>query len=99
MIMNEHKLYFTLSVATLAPRCAQHSAGESLRRLQRDSSLPHLHCTTPALAGGASVGRSHRHGVLRENDIVFLMLGTPIWFIGRTSGQTQARAIETCFVS
>jgi hypothetical protein len=35
---------------------------------------------SPALACGASVtpfSRSHRHGILRENDIMFLMLGTP----------------------
>ena len=41
--MQRHKLYVTLSIATHAPRCAQHSAGESLRRKRRDSSLPHLH--------------------------------------------------------
>jgi hypothetical protein len=47
----------------------------------REESPPQAAGFSPALRAGASVtpfGRSHRPDVLRENDIAFLMLGTPL---------------------
>ena len=66
--IQRHKLSVTLSVATHALRCAQHSAGESLRRLRRDS---HLHWRAVPVSLLSVV----------QNDIVFLMLCTPPIFI------------------